>query len=214
MDSVKTVINAAGFHAGLANPGQWIPEIQEPVVAISLEQVNSEKYQVTVRAEVVSPVVLGGQKCEESVLRVVSALQGMGARCEVTSLKFDAKTELFSMAVLATYHGDILDEKWASEKACVVNWGGTVIGDPVSFTAWRESNDPQTPLATVKWHFRMEEILDGKWPEVNAADPFTIRVTAGNVSEGYTGCVVTSQQRVLANGHLRQIREGTATGKE
>lgn len=214
METVNAAISIAGFRSGLANPGRWIPEIQEPVVAISLEQVDSQAHEVTVRAEVVSPVVLGGQKCEESVLRVVSALQGMGANCEVTSLKFDAKTELFSMAVLATYHGDVLDEDWDHEKTCMVNWGGLDIGEPVSFTAWRETTASETSLSLAKWHFRMEEVLDGKWPEVSAADPFTIRVTAGKLTESYTGCVVTSQQRVLSKGHMRQIREGTAAGKE
>lgn len=213
MDTVKSAISLAGFRTGMANPGQWIPEIQEPVVAISLEQVDSTKYEVTVRSEVVSPVALGGQRCEEEILKVVSVLQGMGARCEVTSLKFDAKTELFSMAVLGTFHGDILDSAWDFEKACVVNWGGRYIGDPVAFTAWRETTDPATPLSLTLWHFRMEETLTGKWPEVDVSDPFTITVSAGNVTDTYTGCTVTSQQRFLQEGHLRQIREGTATAK-
>lgn len=214
MDSVKGIIAMAGYRTGLANPGKWIPEITEPVVAISLESVDSESYEVTVRSEVVSPVALGGKRCEEEILKVLSLLQNRGARCEVTALRFDAKTELFSMAVLATFHGDILDEDWEFEKACTVNWGGINIGDPVAFTAWRETNDPNTPLSLTKWHFRMEETLTGKWPEVNMSDPFTIQVTAGNITDTYTGCTVTRQQRYLQEGHLRQIREGTATARE
>lgn len=214
MDSVKGIIAMAGYRTGLANPGKWIPEITEPVIAISLESVDSESYEVTVRSEVVSPVALGGKRCEEEILKVLSLLQNRGARCEVTALRFDAKTELFSMAVLATFHGDILDEDWEFEKACTVNWGGINIGDPVAFTAWRETNDPNTPLSLTKWHFRMEETLTGKWPEVNMSDPFTIQVTAGNITDTYTGCTVTRQQRYLQEGHLRQIREGTATARE
>lgn len=214
MDSVKGILGLAGFRTGLANPGRWIPEITEPVVAISLEQVDSEKYEVTVRSEVVSPVALGGQRCEEEILKVLSILQGKGGRCQVTALEFDAKTELFSMAVLATFHGDVLDEDWGFEKACFVNWGGSYIGDPVAFTAWRETTDPETPLSLTKWHFRLEETLTGKWPEVNVSDPFTLTVSAGNITDTYTGCTVTSQQRFLQEGHLRQIREGTAAGKE
>lgn len=214
MDSVKGIIAMAGYRTGLANPGKWIPEITEPVVAISLEGVDSETYEVTVRSEVVSPVMLGGKRCEEEVLKVLSILQNRGARCEVTALKFDAKTELFSMAVLSTFHGDILDDDWDFEKSCTVDWGGITIGTPVAFNAWRETNDPETPLSLTKWHFRMEETLTGKWPEVNMSDPFTITVTAGNITDTYTGCTVTRQQRYLQEGHLRQIREGTATGKE
>ena len=214
MDTVNLAINMAGFKAGFANPGQWIPEIKEPVVAISLEQVDSENYQVTIRAEVVSPVVLGGQQCEVDILRVVSAMEDMGGRCRITSLEFDAKTELFSMAVLATFYGDVLDEHWSAGKACTVVWGGQYIGEPISFTAWRETNDAQSPLSATPWRFRMEEVVDGKWPEVDVSSAFTIKVTAGNTTDTYTGCTVTSQQRILSGGHLRQIREGTATAKE
>ncbi len=214
MDTINMAVNMAGFKAGFANPGQWIPEIEEPVVAISLEQVDSQNYQVTIRAEVVSPVTLGGQKCEEEILRVVSVMEGLGGSCRITSLEFDAKTELFSMAVLGTFYGDVLDEHWSAGKACTVYWGGQRIGEPLSFTAWRETSDAQTPLSTALWHFRMEEVLDGKWPEVETSSAFTIQVTAGNTTDTYTGCVVTSQERILSGGHLRQIREGTATAKE
>ena len=215
MESVKAIIGMAGYRTGFANPGKWIPEITEPVVAISLEQVDSERHEVTVRNEVVSPVTLGGKRCEEEILKVLNVLQDRGARCEVTALRFDAKTELFSMAVLATFHGNILDENWEFKKACAVNWGGINIGDPVTFTAWRETTEPNTtPLSLTKWHFRMEETLSGKWPEVNVSDPFKIKVTAGNITDTYTECTVTRQQRYLQEGHLRQIREGVATGKE
>ena len=215
IEAVGTALNMAGFQTGLANPGQWIPEIQEPVVALCLEQVDSDAYEVTVRAEVVSPVVLGGQRCEEDVLRVVQALQNVGARCRVTALRFDAKTELFSMAVLATFYGDILDEEWVVGRACTVVWGGKWVGEPVSFTAWRETSDPDTEAMTAKkWHFRMEEILDGKHEEATETSGFTVSVTAGNITESYTDCVVTSQQRILRGGYLRQIREGIAKEKQ
>lgn len=213
MENVNAVVNMAGFRAGFANPGQWIPEITEPVVAISLEQVDSANYQVTVRAEVVSPVALGGQRCEADVLRVVKALENMGGICRVTALKFDAKTELFSMAVLATFHGDVLDENWTAGKRCTINWGGVYVGEPVSFAAWRETNDSQAPLSTQLWHFKMEEIVDGAWPEVEVSDHFTIHVTAGNITDTYTDCVVTGQERILSGGYLRQIREGTAASR-
>ena len=215
LETVDRTLNVAGFYTGLANPGQWIPEIQEPVVAISLEQVDSDAYEVTVRAEVVSPVALGGQRCEEDVLRVVHTLQNVGARCRVTKLDFDAKTELFSMAVLATFYGDILDEKWVAGKACSVIWGGKWVGEPVSFTAWRETSNPESQaLAGQKWHFRMEEVLDGKFDETTATVAFNITVTVGNLTETYMDCTVTSQQRVLRGGHLRQIREGIALEKQ
>lgn len=215
LETVDRTLNVAGFYTGLANPGQWIPEIEEPVVAISLEQVDSDAYEVTIRAEVVSPVALGGQHCEEAVLRVVNTLQYVGARCRVTKLEFDAKTELFSMAVLATFYGDILDDKWVAGKACSVIWGERWVGKAVSFTAWRETPNPDIqPLVAEQWHFRMEEILDGKSYETTATASFNIAVTVGNITETYTDCKVTSQQRVLRGGHLRQIREGIAQGKQ
>ena len=215
LETVNNALNLAGFHTGLANPGQWIPEIEEPVVAICLEQVDSDAYEVTVRAEVVSPVALGGQRCEEDVLRVVHALQNVGARCRVTRLDFDAKTELFSMAVLATFYGDILDEKWVAGNACSGIWGGRWVGEPVSFTVWRETSNPESQALTAKeWHFRMEEILDGKFDETTATAAFNITVTAGNLTETYMNCTVTSQQRVLRGGYLRQIREGIAQEKQ
>lgn len=69
-------------------------------------------------------------------------------------------------------------------------------------------------MAEAKWHFRMEEILDGKWPEAETTNHFTIEVTAGNITESYTNCVVTSQRRTLSGGYLRQIREGIADKPE
>ncbi len=213
IDTVNMAINMGGFHSGLANPGQWIPEITEPVVAVSLESVHSQTNCVTVRAEVVSPVALGGQRCQEAVLRLVDILHRMGADCRITGCDFEPKTEQFRQAVLAEFYGDILDESWTSGKACRVNWGGTQVAEPLSFTAWREGN-AEMPMTLCQWHFRMEENLDGSQQEASALDPFTIRVMAGNVTEVYTGCTVTSQERRLADGRLRQIRQGTATAKE
>ncbi len=213
LETVSMAINLGGFLCEYANPYRWVPEIQEPVVALSLEDVDSEKNQVILRAEVVSPVALGGEKCYESALKLVVLLQDIGGKCSIRGCEFDPKTELFSMAVLVAFYGDPMDESWVAETGCQVVWGGDLVGKPLSFSAWRESRE-ETALAASVWQFRMEEILDSEFSEAEAYDPFTIQVSAGGFLEQYTGCTLTSQQRIFEDGRVRQIRQGTATGKE
>ena len=205
VETIQLALSGAGFATSAASPGRVMPEISGPVAAISLEKVDTGEAKLTVRAAVVSPVALGAQACENSAMTVSRILRNMGAACVQEACRFDAKTELFSVGVLASFHGDVLATDWTAGHGCSVQLGATYVGHALSFTAWSEKQADDIPV----WKFRLEEILDGQWQEAIPSEPFTAVVTAGSVQDTYYGCRVTTCKRILQDGYMRQIREGT-----
>lgn len=187
-----------------------MPEITGPVAAVSLEKIDTGLAELTVRAEVVSPVALGAQACEDSAMVVSRILRNMGGDCVQEACRFDAKTELFSVGVLAKFHGDVLAKNWTAGHGCSVQLGEMVVGHALSFTAWKEPGEENVPV----WRFRLEEILDGHWTEAVPSEPFTAVVMAGSMVDTYVGCKVLTYQRIMKDGYMRQIREGTMEYKQ
>ena len=210
VETIRVALAGAGFATSAASPGRVMPEITGPVAAVSLERVDTGLAELTVRAAVVSPVALGAQACEDSAMTVSRILRNMGGDCIQEACRFDAKTELFSVGVLAKFHGDVLAKNWMAGYGCSVKLGSVYVGHALSFTAWREPGEDDVPV----WKFRLEEILDGQWTEAIPAEPFTAVVMAGSVMDTYVGCKVTSCQRILKDGYMRQIREGTMEYKQ
>ena len=73
-----------------------------------------------------------------------------------------------------------------------------------------QTSDTETALQAAIWKFRVEERMDGIQSEIEPAEPFTMTVSFERRQEVYGACALTAQKRVIADGHLIQIREGTA----
>ncbi len=210
VQNVSFVLSAAGYRVGDASPGSIMPEIEEPVVAVSLEQLDGVKNTVTVRATVVSPMHLGARRCEDEALKVCRVLQEAGAQCKMEPYKLDVKTELFLLPVMAVFYGNVLDSGWQVGGECSVSFGSVPLQKILSFTAWRETSWEGGVLTDMAWRFRVEERLDGIQTDAEPVQPMVMTVSFEDGEEIYGSCNLTLQKRVLVDGCLHQVWEGVA----
>lgn len=213
INSVKAVLQSAGYRTGNANPGGVIPQITEPVVAVNLERVNMTSRNMVIRATVMVPLNLGAQTCEEHALVVCKLLAEIGGKCEMQPSKFDAKTEMFGSAVLATFQGNVMEEKWLLGDLCQVRFGGSYyLNHIVSFEAYQEQEEGKH-LNESKWVIRVEEQLDAIRTEEVPNGITTITAIFEGKEESYNECTFYGRKRILRDGVLVQIWEATAASR-
>lgn len=210
MQMVTQVLSGAGYRTGDANPGRVVSEISEPVIAVNLEQLDTDKLTMTIQVTVVSPVSLGARACENEAVNVCRILQDVGAQCVLKPCQLNAKTEVFSVPVLVNFRGNVWDPDWQASDVCRVKFGSVNLNTIVSFSAWRETSDTADVIQTAVWKFRVEERLEGIRSTPEPTEPFTMTVNFLKKQEVYEGCALTFQKRVIGDGQLIQVREGTA----
>ena len=214
MISVAATLRAAGYRTGEASPGSVIPEITGPVVAVSLEKVDTKALTLVVRATVVSPYSLGARTCETNALKVCKLLGNMGGACQLQPCQFNAKSEMFSVAVLVTFHGNVLDEQWMPGDLCQVRFGsGYYLNRIASVTAWQEAAANQE-LEAASWHIRVEERMDGIIQEQVPVNVANVTVFYQNSREIYNECRLIGRKRVFQDGTLLQVWDITARSRE
>ena len=212
IQNLTMLLSGAGYRTGDASPGKIMPEISEPVIALSLEHLDTEKRVAKVRVTIISPLALGARLCEDEALKVCRLLRNAGIACEVKAYSIDAKTELILVPVMATVYGNLLNNSWQLGEGCSVRLDTNTLEKVVSFTAWREVKDGGS-LENAGWKFRVEEEMDSIQEEEEPTEPFIITVSHGDGQEVYSGCALTLHKRVLTDGGLVQIREGTAQSR-
>lgn len=212
IQNLTMLLSGAGYRTGDASPGRIMPEISEPVIALNLERLDTEKRVATVRVTVISPLALGARACEDEALKVCRLLRNAGIACELKPYSVDAKTEMILISVMATVYGNLLNNRWQLGEGCVVRFDARTLERVVSFTAWREVKDGSS-IENARWKFRVEEEMDTIQEETEPTEPFVITVSHGDGQEVYSGCVLTMHKRVVTDGGLVQIREGTAQSR-
>ncbi|MBE6960816.1 MAG: hypothetical protein E7448_08900 [Ruminococcaceae bacterium] len=211
--SVVAVLQAAGYRAGNANPGGIIPEITEPVLAVNLERANMEKKTLVIRVTVVTPISKGAKSCETQALAVCRLLGEIGCNCEMQPCKFDAKTEVFSSAVLASFQGNIMDQNWMIGDMLQVRFGSGYYLDKVtSFAAWQVLNEEQA-LGECVWNIQVEETLDAIRTENVPSGTTKITVYYEGGQEAYNECTLCGRKRIIRDGKIVQIWEATAKSR-
>ena len=211
--SVASVLRAAGYRTGNANPGGVMPEITEPVLAVNLERLDAKDMFLVVRVTVVSPLKLGAGVCEEHGMKVCKLMSELGSECQMQPCKFNPKTEMFSVSVLATFYGHVLDEDWMAGLILQVRFGsGYYLDEVASVTAWQEAASDQL-LGEAVWKIRIEERLSSIRKEDVPTNLGKIVVYYENGREEYLDCKLTGRKRIFKDGALQQIWEATATSR-
>ena len=213
ISSVAAVLRTAGYRTGDANPGGIIPEITEPVVAVNLERANMAEKSVVVRVTVVTPLTMGAKTCESHALAVCRLLGSIGADCEMQPCKFDAKTEVFTSAVLVSFRGNVMDQNWVAGDTFQVRFGsGYFLEKVTSFTAWQVPEDEQT-LWESTWKIQVEENLNTIRSEEVPSGITRITVFYENGQEHYNECAMVGRKRINRDGKLLQVWEATAKNR-
>ena len=217
MESVAIVLRNAGYRTGESSPGRIMPEITEPVLAVSLEQVDTDKQMIRISVTVVSPLELGARVCEDNALQVCRLLTSTGADCRLEPCKLNPKTEVFWAPVIATYQGNILDEEWSAGNLCQIKFGsGYYLHTILSYSAWQDRNAPEDDpmLANRPWKFRVEERINAIKEEDIPAGAFYMTIFYEGGKEFLRGCTLNGRKRIIQDGSLIQIWEGEAERRD
>lgn len=207
-----------GYRAARAFPGATMPHIQQPAVAVALQEEQSQSQ--TLAVSVLYPEHLSGGACEDEAGRVAEILRGLGYGCTQESCRYDGKSGRFFVRILAV---------WEEQKSKVVPFSVSIGGVLMKYVEEFSSEQKHTlkpvgamgqtdPIGVVsvpqQWGFTVEELIPVDTKEANEpAEPFSLTVSRGNVEESYQQCYWTSQIRRDTQLGLVKIRTGMARSR-
>lgn len=211
VSSVIDALTAADIRSDEAYPGRRIPALTGPVAAVRLGKLDRSVRTTTVEVVVMSPATGGGSLCENTALRAVEVLQGMGGTCVKDVCKFDEMADVFYIEIKAEFFGTAMENKWSPGPGYSITIGQQPMEHVVSFVVQRATNSEVTELGNAKWTFTMEELLPpGTSEPADPEEPFALSVVRALGDELFTGCKFTSQTREDTIRGVTQIRKGTA----
>lgn len=214
VQEVVALISGAGFRCARGYPGERMPQIQKPAVAVNPEREDASS--ITMAVHVLSPVASGACTCEDYARRVAELLRNNGAACVQEGCQHDGRGDRFSVRILAVWTVDPEDCPFT------VSMGGAKLRYAVKFSATREiSLEPagamgqSEPAGILRkdlgWTFTLEERFPRDTAEPSeVAEPFAILVRRGTVGELYDGCYWRSVLREDDETGLHQVRIGRA----
>ena len=226
LEQVLRRLRNAEFQADVAYPGQKYPQISKTVAAVHIEKVDRANMTVTLEVNIISPAALGGTACELEALRATEVLQWDGAVCIQNGCSYDGVSQVYVVAVLATYTCVTEADK------CTLGPGFDVyINDnyqpfAVSFAEeevrdWKaefsmgEADPVGISLGSRLWHITLEELILPGSPE--AAEPegaFELRIERAAGVETFYHCRWQSICREMDRTGLRRIRKGISMLRE
>ena len=209
--NVITALIGASIRADEAYPGRRIPALTGPVAAVRLGKIDRAVRTTTVEVVVMSPASGGGMLCENTALRTVEVLQGMGGTCVKNVCKFDEMADVFYINIEAEFFGTAMVDKWSAGPGYSVTIGQQPMPHVVSFSSQRATDNETPQIANAKWTFVLEELLPpGASEPPDPAEGFNLTVSRALGDEVFTGCKFTGQTREDTIRGVTQIRKGIA----
>ena len=177
---------------------------------------------VTLEVSIISPAALGGTACELEALRATEVLQWDGAICIQNGCSYDGASQVYVVAVLATYTCVTEADSCTLGPGFQVFINGTYQPFAVSFSeeeiredaaeyAMGEKEPVGISLGKRLWEITLEELILPGSPETaepKAAFELEIRRDAG--TETFYHCRWLSVKRQMDRSGLRRIRKGIA----
>lgn len=213
---VLNALDEKGILADVAYPGATMPNITEPVTAVSLERLEYTARSATVLVTVMVPVSMGGGVCEDTAIRVGEILESLGGVCVQEECRFNGYADAYYVRVLGTFRGAAAMDSWGVTSDFEVQIGGQVLKNAVSFKAEQAVDEVTgTPLSTAVWTFRIvEEFGRGEAPLPPAAEPFSVHISRSTGLETYSDCSWIACQVENTSTGLRQIRTGISKSRD
>ena len=226
LEQVLRRLRNAEFQADVAYPGQKYPQISKTVAAVHIEKVDRANMTVTLEVNIITPASLGGTACELEALRATEVLQWDGAVCIQNGCSYDGASQVYIVAVLATYTCVTEANK------CTLGPGFSVyINDiyqpfAVSFEeeevrddnaefSMGESQPVGISQGSRLWHITLEElILPGSPETTDPAGAFELVIERDAGTEIFYHCRWQSIYRKMDQSGLRRIRKGISMLRE
>ena len=205
LNTVIAGLQREGYRTGRAFPGERMPHIQKPAVAVALQKEASGSQ--TLAVTVLYPENMGGGACEDDARVVAGFLRGMGYECVQEHCQYDGKSDRFFVRILATWNDVQADAPYT------VTVGENLMRYTTSFQAEQKINvedwdgtDGENS-ASAPWTLTLEEMIprDVEEPE-DVAAPFALTVSRGTVEESYSDCCWSSHNRLDTQEGLRKVR--------
>ena len=226
LEKVLQRLRQARFNATPAFPGQKYPQITEPVAAVHIEQVDRASMTVTLEVNIICPASYGGTACEVEALRATETLQWDGAVCIQNGCTYDGASQVYMVAILATYTGVTEADSYTMGPGFEVYINDTYYRFAVAFTE-EESREHRAEfemgeiapigisLGSSVWEITLEElILPGSPEYAEPRGPFELRVEREAGIETYYHCRWLSIRREMTRNGLRRVCKGISMLKE
>lgn len=226
LELVLRHLQSDGFTACGAYPGQMLPQITEPVATVHIAQVDRAKLTVTLEINLLYPAKLGGSACELEALQITESLRDTGAVCVQKGCTYDGASQLYMVAILATYTG-------VTETADCKIWPGFYCHMDTHYLRYAQSvtTERTTEVASVYslekadpsafyqgktlWSLELVENIPVGEAEVPAPeDEFLLRIVTDDGTEMFTGCHWTSVRRQRSKEGLYRVCKGYALKRE
>lgn len=226
LEKVLQRLRQAGFKATAAFPGQKYPQITEPVAAVHIEKVDRAGMTVTLEVSIICPASFGGTACEVEALRATEVLQWDGAVCIQNGCTYDGASQVYMVAVLATY------TCVTEADSCVMGPGFEVYINDIYYRfvvgfaeeenrshkaefAMGETAPIGISLGSSVWEITLEEhILPGSPEYAEPKGPFELRIVRDAGTETYYHCRWLSIRREMTKDGLRRVCKGISMLKE
>lgn len=226
LEQVLRLLRDANFQVDVAYPGQKFPQITKTVAAVHIEQVDRANMTVTLEVNIISPASLGGTACEVEALRATDVLQWDGAVCVQNGCTYDGASQVYVVAVLATYTCVTTADNctWGpgfqvyindSHQPFAVSFSEEETRQHKAEYAMGETEPVGISLGSSLWNITLEELILPGSPE--AAEPkgaFELRIERDAGIETFYHCRWLSVHREMSRSGLRRIRKGVAMLKE
>ena len=211
---VSELLTQGGIRAEAAWPASKMVMSQTPLAAVSVEKTNRETHAVTILVEVVCDFQAGAAYCQARAMDVCDILEAAGASCTQGKVSIDERASLFIIPVHAVFCGIAKAKQWLPITKNIVKMNENPMEYLCDFTVERAMDETHSTIWEATWHFTLEEFFPcGVAEPETPQEPFDLTVTRFRAQETYQGCAIKRQQRVVEATGVRQIREGTATGR-
>lgn len=226
LNEIVEVLASAGIRAGEAYPGGKWTELDGPVAAVSLRDLDYRERTAEFEIRIVSPRILGGWQCQHIAAEAVAALEGSEITCRMEPMSYQAGTDCFEMAVIGTKYVFAAEEEIAIPDAFQVLIGEETVGYVTEFTGEQDrqrrligSIEQQTPVGitppTGGWRIRMVQVIPrGGLVTAEPAEPFALTVKEAGLSTVYSGCGWDVVKKQMDQSQTKLIWEGFALTRE
>lgn len=210
----------AGYRAARGFPGEHMPRIEWPAVAVSLYSADSIAKTRTISVAVCTPTATGGSTCEDLAANVTALLAEYKAACVQGACQYDNWGNFFYVQILATWEEPVVPEPCF--QAAI---GLQSLPYATAFTAQQQNiceeigaMGENAPVAILvkegTWNLTLVEEFPLGVPATEVVSgSFVLTVTRKQTTETYTGCLWTDICREDTVFGMRQTRKAVATGR-
>lgn len=220
---VTGLLQLAGLQAGESYPGLQRSEVEQPMAAVGLRELDTVTETARFQVRVLSPRILGGWCCQVWAARAAEALTRAGMVCATEEMEYLSGSDCFCAAVTASMDVIPGPEGWVPGRRWSIRCGTLELAGVESFTAFR---DQQRRLVGAHWEQGAVAITPGRggwtlelvqrlWEEPSEVpEPFELTVQERDWTHRYTGCCWSEVCCDYTGGGLRLTRRGFALGRE